>query len=381
MAITKASIRRFQTKIDALTYKLTESLPNNAYRKQEVLKSDLEGSYVINFGRAGFFSNFFEVLGYVGWCEREKYTPIAYGGRYCNDSYRRNMYWSDSGYNGVYNVWEYFFEPLSRKPVDCLLYPDNFSRNTREHIFAPDGSGIGLIKTITTETIARVENERRRELEIAPVEITDDLESFAHSMGYAKVWRMLAYQRDYPSVQYRKAVNKIICKYVKLKLSVRSQIDQFYEEHMVGKNVVGLHVRRTDNVGSEHLGVDLDQYCQIVDTYSSKCLIYVATDSNKVLNQLKQRYGKRILYSKCVRSNSSKPVHNNHDKRITSGNPQLGEQVLTDALLLSKTRFFVHGLSGVASAALFFNPELAHRSVWDVFSQDSNLRSISAYSF
>ncbi len=380
MVITKASIRRFQTKLDALAYKLTESFPTNVYRKSEILQSDLEGSYVINFGRAGFFSNFFEVLGYVCWCERKRYTPVVYGGRYCNDSYRRNMYWADSGYNGARNVWEYFFEPLSNKSVDCLLYPDNFGRDTRKHIFAPDGSGIGLIKTITPETITLVENERRQELKITPVEITDDLESFAHSRGYAKVWRMLAYQRDYPSVQYRKAVNKVIRKYVTLKSCVRSQIDRFYEEHMAGKNVVGLHVRRTDNVGSEHLSVDLDKYCQIVDAYSPKCLIYVATDSNKVLNQLKQRYGRRLIFSKCVRSNNSKPVHNNNAKRITSGNPQLGEQVLTDAVLLSKTSFFVHGLSGVASAALFFNPELPHRSVWDVFPQDSNLRSMSAYS-
>ncbi|MEM7459596.1 MAG: hypothetical protein AAF331_09030, partial [Pseudomonadota bacterium] len=242
---------------------------------------------------------------------------------------------------------------------------DNFGRNTREHIFAPDGSGIGLTKAVTPAAIAEIENERREEMNLPPVDLSGDLEAFAHTRGYAKVWRMLAYQRDYPSRQYRRAVNKIIQEYVKIKPKVRAGVDRFYDLHMAGEKVIGLHVRSTDNVGSEHASVDLERYCRLVDAYSATSLIYVATDSANVLSQLKERYGDRLICSDCVRSRDGKPVHTNHAKRITRGNPRLGEQVLTDAILLSKTSFFVHGLSGVASAALFFNPDLAHRSVWD----------------
>ena len=365
MALTKASVRRFQLRIDALSYRVIESLPLNAYRKHEIFAGEPNGSYVINFGRAGFFSNFFEVLGYARWCDRNQLIPIAYGGRFCNDTYRRNLYWSDVGYNGVHNVWEYFFEPLSGKSINCFLYPDNFGRDTRVHIFAPDGSGIGLTKALTSEVLTELENERREEMDLPPIGSVGDLETFAQVRGYAKVWRMIAYQRDYPTQQYRRFVNKIIQKYVRLKPNVASQVNCFYDSHMAGKTVVGLHVRSTDNIGLEHLSVSLERYCRLVDAYSSTAAIYVATDSSLVLAQLKERYGERLIHSECVRSNNSKPVHTNHVRRITRGNPQLGEQVLIDAILLSRTSFFVHGLSGVASAALFFNPDLVHRSVWD----------------
>jgi len=365
VVITKASVRRFQLKIDEIAYKVRERLPLNAYRKHEILQSELNGSYVINFGRAGFFSNFFEVLGYALWCERNCITPLAYGGRFCNDTYRRNLYWAEEGYNGARNVWEYFFEPLSGKSINCFLYPDNFGRNTREYIFAPDGSGIGLTKCVTPAAIAKIENERREELNLPAVSLSSGLEQFSRTRGYAKVWRMLAYQRDYPSCQYRRTVNEIICKYVKIKPNVQARVDRFYDMHMAGKEVVGLHVRSTDNVNSEHRPIDLARYCHLIDSHSSTSLIYVATDSAKVLAQLKERYANRLLCGACERSHDGKPVHTNHTKRVTCGNPLLGEQVLSDAILLSKTSFFVHGLSGVASAALFFNPDLAHRSVWD----------------
>ncbi|MEM9149841.1 MAG: hypothetical protein AAGB19_05245 [Cyanobacteria bacterium P01_F01_bin.3] len=363
--ITKASIRQFQVKVDAIAYKVREALPLNAYRKHEIFQAHPNGSYVINFGRAGFFSNFFEVLGYARWCERNHITPLAYGGRFCNDTYRRNLYWSEQGYNGARNVWEYFFEPLSGKSINCFLYPDNFGRNTREHIFAPDGSGIGLIKVLTPAVITEIENERRAELNLPPISLDNDLEQFAHDKGYAKVWRMLAYQRDYPSRRYRQVVNKIIRQYVKIKPNVQAKVNRFYDLHMAGKSVIGLHVRSTDNVGSEHMSVNLERYCRLVDAYSSTSKIYLATDSAHVLSLLKDRYGERLIFNDCVRSCDGNPVHTNHAKRVTQGNPQLGEQVLTDAVLLSKTSFFVHGLSGVASAALFFNPYLSHRSVWD----------------
>ena len=377
MQINRGALRRWQLGVDSVLYRLITSSPVNRYRKQAALSSSNAGgadrSYVINFGRAGFFSNFFEVLGYARWCDRQKLTPIAYGGKYCNDSFRRNMYWTDAGYNGSFNVWEYFFEPLSQAPVNFAVMPDNFGQNTLKNIFAPDGSGIGLTQQVNASTIVKLENERLKGLRQPTLRHIDDLKAFAHSKGYSHIWRMLAYQRDYPSVKYRVSVHRLIQKYIRLKSSIQAKINAFYQSQMSGNDVIGLHVRRTDNIGSEHLSISLDKYCQLVDEQSaiiesasrSVPKIYVATDSNIVLRQLQERYPARVICSECVRSENERPVHNNYVRRIKDGNPLLGEQVLADAMLLSRTRFLVHGLSGVASAALFFNPKLNHRSVWN----------------
>ena len=377
MRFNKATIRRWQLGIDRILYRLITSSPINRYRKQEALSSrnpnHVNRSYVINFGRAGFFSNFFEVLGYAQWCDRKNLIPVVYGGKYCNDSFRRNMYWTDAGYNGSFNVWEYFFEPLSQVPVNFAVMPNNFGQNTLENIFAPDGSGIGLIQPVQASTIIQLENERLEELGQPTLKSINDIEAFAQSKGYSHVWRMLAYQRDYPSIKYRLSVHQLIQKYVRLKPNIRAKIDRFYQSQMSDSAVIGLHVRRTDNIGSEHLSISLDKYCQLVDEQSAiieratKTVpkIYVATDSNVVLRQLKACYKARVIHSECVRSENERPVHNNYVKRIKDGNPLLGEQVLEDAMLLSRTHFLVHGLSGVASAALFFNPKLNHRNVWN----------------
>ena len=52
----------------------------------------------------GFFSAFLQVLDNLRWCEQNGYKPIIQWG---SDS----QYYIPEGYNGSYNVWEYYFEP------------------------------------------------------------------------------------------------------------------------------------------------------------------------------------------------------------------------------------------------------------------------------
>lgn len=315
--------------------------------------------YVINFGRYGFFANLFEVLGHVAWCERNGRVPLAYGGKYAGRSRRLNPYWSEAGYNGSHNVWEYYFEPLSGISIDYRVKPDHHD------MLSPDFRGIGMSPRLYHKQLKQIEEIRERDS-------SSRLTPLARSKGYAVMWRLLVYARDYPDAAYRKDVHALMQRHVKIKAALADKIDAFHARHMQGRDVIGVHVRRTDHVGRESLPIDLDVFLDAVDAEPRDCRIFVATDCRKTLSRFVERYGSRVLHSECDRSTDGVALH----KAESNDRPRIGEEVLVDAVLLSRARLLIHGLSNVASAAMFMNPHLECRSVWDLTARSSGATQI-----
>ncbi|MDR3550121.1 MAG: hypothetical protein P4L31_01810, partial [Candidatus Babeliales bacterium] len=65
--------------------------------------------------------------------------------------------------------------------------------------------------------------------------------------------------------------------------------------------------------------------------------------------------GRKIIYYDCFRSDNGNPLH---FRKPSPG--QLGQDVLIEALLLSRCNALVHTYSNVSTGALYFNPTAKH---------------------
>lgn len=79
--------------------------------------------------------------------------------------------------------------------------------------------------------------------------------------------------------------------------SIKERIDDRSTQFV--KNTIGVHIRRTDNVASIQQS-PLELFFEKVDEELDKdnqTMVYLATDSEEVKFQMKQRYGNRIISS------------------------------------------------------------------------------------
>lgn len=249
--------------------------------------------YVIGCRSVGFFSNFFQVLNHLDKCEQAKKIPVVYWGSAC-------PYYTKEGYNGSFNVWEYYFEPVS-------------------HLRYEFGD------KVYTEYRASVASNN---------------------------------PACYFDKKYKLYFNSLINKYVCLKKNVRNKIDNFYTTNNMDKVItIGVHLRGTDKfieVNPIDPLIILNKAKQIALHLKKKCQFFIATDEEKLLELAKSVLKKNVIYYDSQRSSNGKPIHYNR----TFNKPLLGEEVLIEALLLSKCTYFLHTVSNVSMAVCFFNPDV-----------------------
>ncbi len=264
-----------------------------------------ETKFVIGTTGAGFFWSFFGVLNNLYWCDLHGKIPVVWWGRnsWC-------LYYQEEEYNGVKdNAWEYYFEPVSSltySPED-KIYSSHY--------------------------------------------VQDNLISWFDEKQYASLL-------DKP---YKRKVNTLINKYIVLKPCVKDKIDKFYEEQMKGRKVIGIHLRGTDKK-SEVEPIPIEKICAMVNESTKELtdrVFLVCTDEAKLLAGARQLLDGTIITYDVFRSTDGIAVHINTNHGYSMA--KLGEEVLIEAILLSKCDMFFHTCSNVSSAVTFFNPELDNR--------------------
>jgi hypothetical protein len=175
--------------------------------------------HVIGSHNAGFFSAFFGVLHHLYWCEKTGNIPVVYWGK-------ESFYWQKEGYNGSFNAWEYFFEPVSsetasaHEPRDMRYWIDEF-------IFCFD------------------------------------------LMDNKKI--VLA--------------NRLINKYVRIKAPISAKLESFFDKKMAGKKTIGIHLRGTDKY-TEVKVVDTMLILKRANKEAQllgECQFFIATDEYRLL--------------------------------------------------------------------------------------------------
>lgn len=176
---------------------------------------------------------------------------------------------------------------------------------------------------------------------------------------------------------YRTFVHEKLTKYIHIKKEIKDRVDTFYDAQMQHNLCIGVHVRFANGHSHEVPGgrhPTLAEYFHEVDTImqanrTQNTKIFIASDSHYVVNQFKQRYGKKILYIEAFRAEKSDDPHliyGNADyflahptewhRRKPGFNG--GLTALLDCLLLARCNYLIHTSSNVSSTVVFFNPTI-----------------------
>jgi len=285
----------------------------------------------------GFFANFRAVVHSIHDVESRGRRPVAVSSRYAFERYGgivhcgRNLYWSKDGHRGSGNTWEYYFEPLSGVSADVELVA---VRNIKRSLDHP---------RFLVKEQKFVEEHRDN--------------------GYVNAhWARVHGLRDYPTPEYRRLMNEIISRHVRVKPCIRGKVERFHAARMARRKVLGVHVRKGDHEGNEVVPTRLEDFAAIIDGQPQFERIYLATDCRDTAEYFRKRYGDRLLTRDVRRTSGKEGIHTAAE--TVGCRPELGEEVLIDALLLARCGMFVHGNSNMNFAVLCWNPDMPHVNVY-----------------
>lgn len=182
--------------------------------------------------------------------------------------------------------------------------------------------------------------------------------------------------------------NRLISKYIKLKPNIAKIIEEYKTCHF-SAYVVGLHLRGpgrldggTKQLKNKHklkAGVPFELYFEYVDRQIQihpEAKVFLCSDSEMVINECKSKYGDALMTYESTRSYFGEMhAQNREDNNMYSGY-KLGEDVIVEAYLLSKTDYLIHGNSNVSNFVLCLNPDLKSSYVYEKDSHSSLLTSL-----
>jgi len=238
----------------------------------------------------------------------------------------QNLYWSDEGWNGSKNVWEYYFEPLNEFSVS--------DAESTSH----DVADIFMVGEMDTN--------RNNKFLIKNL----------HSYEPLILWEILGTDHEKP---HRQEVYEVIKNNITVKQEVMSKVNDFYNQHFnEGEDVIAVHVRGTDKkLEWPHKALPVESYLDAIEeklsTKDSK--IFVASDNNEAIFRIIKKFGREnVIVRPAVRM---KKYYSPDPICLTSATgPQHGEECLIDCLLMSRCSSLICTDSNVAASAMYLNP-------------------------
>ncbi len=281
----------------------------------------------------GFWSDMDHVMGQLLLAELTGRIPVVHWGG--------NSRFSD---NSDRNAFEEFFQPVSNislpelQKESATYYPPKWTRNN-----LADGA---------------LNQWNGCHSRVAGLYLLNRPESVVISDFHTPVRNLIPWIRtEHPLFgMNRQALYRYLyAKYIKLQPAIEAGIEVFYQQHMKGKSMLGIHVRRSDKVvESSSAGLqEIEKLClERVDRYLSRSRdahLFLLTDSTAVLDIYRERYQDRLNYIDCVRTDGDTGIHflNNASKK------RVGIDVVKDVYLAAKCDYFVgNARSNVSTSVL-----------------------------
>ena len=148
----------------------------------------------------------------------------------------------------------------------------------------------------------------------------------------------------------------LIKKYLHPNAAITQEIESFYDQRLAGLPFISVHVRGADKYKEQpDLGDVNDQYFKVLDDYLSQdpaCNIFLFTDDNRMLRRFTARYGDKVIYTDCDRTESDAGVH--VEPKISPR--RLAEEVMVDSYLAARGLGFIgNGASNVSCMVVHLN--------------------------
>lgn len=244
----------------------------------------------------GFFAYWWHSIKGLMFCERYNLIPVI-------DWTSSSPYYEETGINGIKNPFEYYYEPVSDITCEDAL-------NSQNVVFF---SNHATIKT------------------------------------------SLAYTNDIPE----RDMVYITKKYLRIKQDVNNKIQTDINNLIKNKKTLAVHVRGVDwgNIKDHPIPLNLEEYIKIIDEIIDKFSfeqIFVASDSEKTIQCLIEKYGDKIVYYKDTkRTPTDRKTLAIFDDSIDRefNHYLLGFEVLRDMMTLVACQGLIAGASNVSLAA------------------------------
>ena len=278
---------------------------------------------------AGFFS---EVDHVMGWCLFASITgriPVVLWGEgfyFCDDPAR--------------NAFTDFFQPVSDVQPSSLahrghwFYPlkwsdDNLLREDRSKTQGPIAEQSVLSYLARSEEVVVADDFCRPAGLVNWIPATHPW----HGLGLADLNRA------------------VIARYLRPVPELLARVESFVRQRFAGRPVLAAHVRAGDKILEDKaMWAKIAAYPQVIDTMAARLgggepMVFLMTDSTRVLNDYRARYGDRLVTSDCVRTELDEGLHfARHENRR-----RLGEEVPFDAIVATHCDAFVgNGESNVS---------------------------------
>ncbi len=285
-----------------------------------------QGVYVLrlNLYGAGFGAMVLQTLNQVRYCERNHLLPVVDYDESCNS------YFFDKSHGD--NMWSQYFLPL--------VPPFDF--HTIRHMCDDPAH------SVTKSELKNLDDGEM--LEICERH-TDSIYTFPFADWRLNPPENLAEWYNEQRLKGQETYNK----YIRIKPSTLSRVNEFWETHLAGQPVLGIHIRGTDL--SYAPPISPAEYFPHVDRWldsHKEPKIFLATDQQQYLTTIKDRYGEMVVSYDSSRSTNEVAPFNLKDVSPH----KKGEDVLFDMYLLSRTDFLIKGTSAVSELALYINPDL-----------------------
>jgi|GEM_PF-2019780 len=157
----------------------------------------------------------------------------------------------------------------------------------------------------------------------------------------------------------------LIDKYFELKIDIKRSINSFYNAHIKGLRVLGVHYRGTDKITETPI-LAFSEYEKKIDYLFKNNMcdkLFFVTDELHLRSYVRRKYKDRVIFY-TLEADYEKVQANEKAGLHFSGlaSPYLlAKDALTECYLLSKcTMFLSSGRSSMSLFATFLNPQMVH---------------------
>jgi hypothetical protein len=157
-----------------------------------------------------------------------------------------------------------------------------------------------------------------------------------------------------------KKCGEIISKYIKLKNHVQVKIDTFIAANiMPGDRVLAVHKRGTDHINDAPL-LPIDVYFSHIDKHIENYdKLLLCTDEEYTVDIFSERYKQKLITYDSIRSKEKNNI--GVHQSIGLSNPyKMGEDVVIETYLMSRSDFLIKTISNVSNSVLMINPAIKY---------------------
>jgi len=170
----------------------------------------------------------------------------------------------------------------------------------------------------------------------------------------------LGLKKNYNKLLNCELANKLFNRHIRITCNIMTEVDNFYNCHFKGCNVLALHYRGTDKVG-EAPKVELDfVYNFIVETLDTSTIkfdkLFISSDEVSCIELFQKRKLPLEIISRddIYRSSDGKQFHRDPSNNISV----INQEALINCLLLSKCNLLIKTASILSDCCKIFNPDL-----------------------